>query len=110
MSNELSISKRMLWRYVNLKIKRVVHSYHVLSVMTILFDEIVTDLLKGKSIKIYNFGTLSLKQMKPRKYFDVRFKKVMHSKGHKIMRFVLAPLFKKKVAAYVQLDKPSKDE
>lgn len=110
MIKEVSISKRTLWRYVNRKIKRAIHHYHVLSVMTILFDEMISDLIKGKAIKIFNFGTLTLKQMKPRKYFDVRFQKVMHSEGHKILRFVLAPAFKKKLVAHVQLDKTSKGE
>lgn len=107
---EISISKRVLWRYVNRKIKHAINHYHVFSVITILFDEMISDLIKGKTIKIFNLGALTLKQMKPRKYFDVRFQKVMNSEGHKILRFVLAPAFKKKIVAHVQLDKTSKGE
>lgn len=108
--NDLSINKRILWRYVNRKLKRLVHHYHVFSIITILFDEMLKDLVRGKSIKIFNFGKLTLKQMKPRKYFDVRFQKVMQSKGHKILRFNLAPAFRKKLVDHLDLDKTLKDD
>lgn len=110
MNEDLSISKRALWRYVNRKIKRTIHHYHVFSVLTILFDEMIADLLQGKRIKIFNFGTLSLKQLKPRKYFDVRFQRVMQAKAHKILRFTLAPAFRKKLVDHVDLDKTLKDD
>jgi len=108
--NDVSISKRTLWRYVNRKIKRIIHHYHVFSVITILFDEIILDLLKGNRIKIFNFGTLTLKRLKPRRYFDVRFQKVMQAKGHKILRFTLAPAFRKKLVDHLDLDKTLKDD
>jgi nucleoid DNA-binding protein len=110
MNNDLSINKRILWRYINRKINRIIHHYHVFSVITILFDEMLKDLIRGKSIKISNFGTLSLKQMKPRKYFDVRFQQVMQSKGHKILRFKLAAPFRKKLVDHLDLDKTFKDD
>lgn len=108
--NDLSVNKRILWRYVNRKLKHLTHHYHVFSVLTILFDEIIRDLKSGKSIRIFNFGTLSLKQMKPRKYFDVRFQKVMQAEGKKILRFKLAPALRKKLVSYLDLDKTFKDD
>ena len=108
--NDLSINKRFLWRYVNRKIKRIIHHYHVASVLAILFDEMVADLLKGNRIKIFNFGTLTLKKLRPRRYFDVRFQKVMQSKGYKILRFTLAPSFRKKLVDNLDLDKTLKDD
>ncbi len=110
MTNELSINKRKLWHYVNRKINRVIHHYHVFSIITILFDELVKDLRQGKLIKISNFGTLSLKQMKPRRYFDVRFQKVMQADGKKILRFSLAPSLRKKLVEHLDLDKTLKDD
>jgi hypothetical protein len=50
MNTKLSISKRNLWHYVNVKIKRIIHHYHVLSVISILFDEMCSDLIKGINI------------------------------------------------------------
>lgn len=107
---DLSINKRFLWRYVNRKIKRIIHHYHVFSVLSILFDEMIADLLRGKKIKIFNFGTLTLKQLKPRGYFDVRFQRVMRSKGYKILRFTLAPAFRKKLVDHLDLDKTLKGD
>ncbi len=103
--NENSIDKRKLWQYVNLRVKRFIHHYHVLSVISILFDEMIKDLKSGKDIKIFNFGTFSLKKMPPRKYFDVRHQKVMYSDGNKILRFTLTPAIRKKIIKHLDLDK-----
>lgn len=106
----LSVDKRKLWHYVNVKLSRIIHHYHVLSIITILFDEMLKDLKSGKKIKIMNFGTLMLKDLKPRKYFDVRHQKVMQSTGNRIMRFVLAPPIRKKLTEHLDLDKTLKDD
>jgi nucleoid DNA-binding protein len=100
-----SISKKVLWQYVNLKIRRSIHHAHVFSVITILFDEMIKDLISGKEIKIINFGTLVLKQMKPRKYHDVRYMCVMQSDGYKILRFSLTPKIRKKICDFLDIDK-----
>ena len=105
MSNDVSINKRTLWRFVNNKIKRMIHHYHVFGVLTILFEEMVKDLLANKDIKIFNFGTLSLKTMKPRKYHDVTQRRVVLSKGHRILRFTLAAPIRKKLCDHLDLDK-----
>lgn len=104
---DISINKRVLWRFVNKKIKRIINHYHVFSVITILFEEMIKDLISGKEIKIYNFGTLSLKKMNPRRYHDVKQRKVVMSKGYKILRFKLAPPIRKKICDNVDLDKTS---
>lgn len=100
-----SISKKVLWQYVNLKINRSIHHAHVYSVISILFDEMVRDLVNGKEIKIGNFGTLILKQMKPRKYHNVRHKQVMQSRGSKILRFSFALKIRKKICDFLDIDK-----
>lgn len=93
----LSVSKRDLWHYVNRKIKRLIHHYHVFSVISILFEEMIRDLKDGKEIKIANLGTLVLKDMPPRRYHDVRLHKVMESPGHRVMRLFLARSIRKKL-------------
>lgn len=105
MSNELSVNKRTLWRFVNNKIRRIIHHYHVFSVITILFDEMIKDLVANKDIKIFNFGVLSLKNMKPRRYHDVTRRQVVLSKGHRILRFTLAAPIRKKLCDHLDLDK-----
>lgn len=104
-----SISKRYLWRYVNQKINRTIHHYQVFSVITILFEEILTDLKNGKEIKIDNFGVISLEEMKPRKHFDIVRNEIRLSKGYQILRFFLAKSFKKKLCQELDLDKTFQD-
>lgn len=110
MHNDQSISKRNLWRYINRKIKRTIHHYHVFSVIAILFEEIIKDLKIGKEIKIVNLGTLSLRKTKPRLYHNVKYKKVMLSKGYRLLKFSLAAKIRKKLRAHVDLDKTFKDD
>lgn len=105
-----NVSKRNLWRYVNQKIKRFIHHYHVFSVITILFEEMLKDLKQGKDIKIFNFGTLSLRETKPRWYHDVTQRKVVLSNKHKILRFVLTPKIRKKLCEHLDIDTTFKDD
>ena len=110
MFDKISINKRMLWQYVNLKIKRTIHYYHVFGVITILFDEMIKDLKNNQLIRIFNFGTLFLKEMKPRRYYDVKQRKVLLSKGYRILRFRLNPRINKKIRALLNIDKTLKGD
>jgi nucleoid DNA-binding protein len=104
----VSISKRDLWRYVNRKIKRLLHRYHVLAVIDILFEEMLKDLRQGKSIKVVNLGTITLQPTKPRWYHHVRLRRMVLSPGHRIMRFSLARPIHKKLVELLDLDKTLK--
>ena len=106
--NNDNVSKRNLWQYVNRKINRVIHHYHVFAVITILFEEMIKDLIRGRDIKIHNFGTLTLKDMKPRKYHNVVYRQVRESGGSKLLRFIIAPALRKKMTE--NLDIAKKDE
>lgn len=105
-----SISRRSLWRFVNQKINRLVHHYHVASIIDILFQEIIKDLKAGKSIKVFNFGTLTLQKTKPRRYHNVVHRQVMLSKGYRILKFTLAPQIRKKLCDHLDIDKTLKDD
>ncbi len=101
----LSISKRVLWYYVNRKIKRLIHHYHVFTIISILFEEMIKDLVAGKKIKIANLGVFILKETKPRRYHDVRFNCVMESTGNRVMRLFLAKSIRKKLCESLVIDK-----
>lgn len=105
-----NVSKRNLWRYVNQRIKRIIHHYHVFGVISILFEEILKDLKQGKEIKIFNFGTISLRETKPRWYHDINQKKLVLSSKHRILRFALAPKIRKKLCAHLDIDATFKDD
>lgn len=105
-----NIDKRTLWRYVNRKIDRSIQAFHVISVINILFDEMISDLKEGKDIKIHNLGVIFLKQTEPRLYYDIRFKRVMMSAGSKILKFILAPKLRKKFVKNLDVDKTFGDD
>lgn len=107
MENEIpvNVTKRIFWRYVNIKIKRTIHHYHVFAVISILFEEMLKDLKQGKEIEIFNLGSLFLKQTKPRLYHDVNKKQVVLSKGYKILKFKLARKLKKKLTGNLDIDR-----
>ena len=100
----IEISKRLFWRYVNIKLNRAVHSYHVFAIISILFEEIIEDLKKSKQIKIFNFATISLNETKPKKYFDVRYQKIMESKGGRLIKIDLSKKIKRKLVQYLDVD------
>jgi nucleoid DNA-binding protein len=108
MSPPLSVDKRTLWQIVNRKFKGIIHHYHVLAVITILFEEMIKDLRQNKPIEIFNFGTLSLKQMKSRRYHDVRLRRMMHAKGQRVLRFSLSSKIRKKLCDNLDIDKTLK--
>lgn len=100
-----SISKRDLWHYVNRKIKRLVHRYHVFAIISILFEEMVKDLRQGKPIKVANLGIITLQPTPPRWYHHVRLHQMVFSPGHRIMRFSLSKPIHKKLIELLDLDR-----
>lgn len=105
MTESLSIDRKKFWHYVNVKLKRLINFSHVFSIIIILFEEMIKDLVAGKELKIFNFGKLVLKKQNSKKYFDVRYQKVMECKGNKILKFNLAPKLKKKLYKNIDIDK-----
>jgi nucleoid DNA-binding protein len=104
MDNIVSISRAVLRRYVNFKIKKAVHTYHVLGIINILFSEMLGDLKAGKDIKVFNLGVLRLEPTNPRRYYNVVFKKTMMSSGKKILRFKLASKIHNKIIAHLDTE------
>jgi nucleoid DNA-binding protein len=105
-----NIDKRRFWRYVNKKINHLINHAHVLSVISILFEEILKDLKDGKQIKIRNLGTLILQRTKPRKYYNVVFQQIMQSESHQILRFKLATPIHKILRALLDINKTFSDK
>jgi len=107
---KIKVSKRDLWRYVNRKIKRIIHYYHVFAIITILFEEMIKDLKQGKVIKVSNLGTITLQPTKPRWYHNVKLRQMVLSPGYRVMRFVLAPTIHKKLIEFLDLDRTLKGD
>jgi nucleoid DNA-binding protein len=81
-----------------------------MAIINILFDEMISDLKDGKEIDVFNFGTLYLKNTKPRLYYDIRFQRLMMSTGRKILKFVLSPKLRKKIIKNLDVDKTFGDD
>ena len=105
-----NVTKRIFWRYVNVKIKRIIHHYHVFAVISILFEEMLKDLKEGKEIKIFNLGSLWLKDTEPRLYHDVNKRQVVLSEKRRILKFRLARKLKKRLTASLDIDRTFKDD
>lgn len=102
------VDKRALWRLVNKRINRVVHSYHVFSVISILFEEMISDLKAGKKIKIFNFCTLSLNlnnNGEKIRYMNIFTREIQESNSRKKLKFKIAPKFKNKIIKFLDVDK-----
>jgi nucleoid DNA-binding protein len=99
-----SISKKILWRYVNKKLNYSIHHYHVFSVISILFEELVKDWSAGKEIMINNFGTFVLQQMPNRHYHDFRDGTIKLGTGHKLLHMFLSDKLKKKLTKHLDIE------
>lgn len=106
----INVTKRIFWRYINVKIKRIIHHYHVFAVISILFEEMLKDLKQGKEIEIFNLGSFSLNETKPRWYHDVHKKQVVLSGKKKLLKFKPSRKLKKKLTANLDIDRTFKGD
>jgi nucleoid DNA-binding protein len=82
-------NKTSLWRLVTKRINHGVHRLHVISIISILIEEIIKDLKQGKDVKITNFGTFKLKELKPKKVRSIATKQIKFVGRTKSLRFRL---------------------
>lgn len=100
------ISKVRLQRYVHSRLNHIFHSFQVLNVITILFEEMFQDLKNRKEIKIHNLGTLQIQKTKPRLHCNItQGNKQILSKGSKKMTFLMSYRIKKRLRGLLDLDK-----
>lgn len=93
-----NISKR---QFCNIVAKNMVnsglHHNHIISVISIFFDEMFLELLSNNEFKIGNFGILKLKKMNPRKFFNITENKVTQSIGNKMLKFKINKKLRKEI-------------
>lgn len=87
-------SKKDLWILISKSMNKI-HRLHVLSIINILIDEMIKDLLAGKSIKIKNFGTFKLNSLKPKKIVNLLTNRVKFAQKTKSLRFRMSKSFYK---------------
>lgn len=105
---KINIDKRKLWLLLIKKLNHFIHNLHVLSVISILIEEMKKDLIAGKEIRITNFGTFKLKQTNPKQFKNVVSGKMEQSKTKNKLELKLA----KGLAKYIgnKIDEDMKDE
>lgn len=89
-----NVDRRFLWQYVARKLKNTIPVAHVSSVVSILLEEMATELVTNGSIRIGNFGKFFFSTIIPHNRYNFhKFEKVM-SKEHNILRFKLKKIVK----------------
>lgn len=64
----------------------------------------IKDLLAGNKIKIINFGSFFLKDLKPRKFLDLTTRKMRLSSGSKALRFKISKNLSKFINSVKECD------
>lgn len=100
-----NISRRTFAFYINKKVDHIIHSYHILSIITLLFEELLQDLKKKKEIKVFNLGSLFIEETKPRWYYDLFKKEKRFSSTNNIIRFVLCEKLNKIIQDNTDMEK-----
>lgn len=88
-----SISRRILCQKVSKK-NSSINYLHVQSVVNILLEEILVDIINKKIIMIGGLGKIFLKQLGPRKHFNIHTKCFDIAPGNKILRFEIDKKFR----------------
>jgi len=99
------INKEKIIKYIQKKMKGVIKSYKVISIINILFEEIQLDLKSGKKIQINNFGTLELITWKPKRFWNYVTKKFEICKSRKNLKFSLERKLRDKLFENLDIDK-----
>ena len=99
-----NIDKKYLSEYVSRNINYMIHARHVRSIINILFEEMQKDLISGKKIRIFNFGTLILKEMRPRYHHNLKLKKFVWSSGLKNLKMYVSKQIRKKLCECLEID------
>ncbi len=108
-----NVDRRFLWQYVCKKLNKSIHNAHVLSVINILLDEVLVELIESKKIKIGNFGEFLFQKLSPRRHFNVLTKVFEVSEGNNSIRFVLNKKLKRFISNQIDVAKTlpeTKDE
>lgn len=108
-----SIKKRLFAEFVLLKLKEKGYNIefnHIISIVNILFEEMIKKLFKNKKFIIGGFGNFIFKKMPPRNYFNFQTNKVEKSIGNKLLRFKLEDNLRLKLTNNLDVNKTFNEE
>lgn len=89
-------TKRQLYQLVISKLKgKRIHKYNIIAVINIFVDELIKELKAGNKVKIINFATFQLNQLKPKMVWSIVSRKMMMGRSVKALRIKLDKNFKR---------------
>ena len=100
-----SMSRVGLLRDVSKRTNYIVNYHHVSSVITILFEEMLKDLLADKKIQVIGFGMFKTKITKSHRYYNFYHKKMMMAASYRRIKLKLTFKLLKKLSRLWDLDK-----
>ena len=83
-------NKTTLWKFVSKQINHKIHRLHVMSVVSILLEELIRELKLGNKINIGNFGTFELRELRPKKVRNIATKQIKFVGKTKALRLKLS--------------------
>ena len=95
----------LLWDVCK-RIDRIVNYKHVNSIIEILFEEMLKDLIAGKKIQILNFGTFDTNLIKPHRYYNFYFREMRLAASYRKIKLTLTHKLQKKLCRLWDLDNP----
>lgn len=83
-------TKRQLYQLVIDKLKsKGIHKYHIISIINIFIEEMIKEIKIGNKIKIGNFATFGLVDLKSKMLFSVSSKIMKLGKASRALRIKL---------------------
>ena len=83
------VNKKQLWRLISQKNNNQIHSSHTFTVLNLLLEELMEDLISGKTVSIGNFGKIFIKTYKSRIHNNIVKGYKTKSKGKKALKLVI---------------------
>ena len=99
------IGRRDLIVKISTKLDQTINQSHISSVISIVFDELIKKLVKGKQVNIGNFMRFTLLKTKPKKYHNVSTGVTTISKSRRLLLLKLAETLRKFLYKHVDLAK-----
>lgn len=103
------IRKRYLAQLVANKLDIEIDRRHIVSIITILFEEIMKDILTKGQFVITNFGKFLFGRSPSRKFFNFQTGKVEQSVGNNKLKFQLNEQLKRNILNQIDVERTFKD-
>ena len=88
------INRNKLFYLVSLKLKHKIEFVHIINIIQILIEEIISDLFHKGKFMLDNFGALTFKRRPPRKFYNFQTRQVQKSRGNNAIQFHLFNKFR----------------